>query len=81
MATKNNPGAFDCYANAEPDEPMFVLLGRDPAAPEAIFDWAEHRMDLGKNKPGDPQIVEALECATAMVEYRNAREARKQKPT
>lgn len=29
MGTKNNPGEFDCYANAAPDEPMFILLGRD----------------------------------------------------
>lgn len=33
MGTKNNPGTFDCYANAAPDEPMFVLLGRDKHAP------------------------------------------------
>ena len=26
MGTKNNPGKFDCYANAKPDEPLFVLL-------------------------------------------------------
>ncbi|HAW11807.1 MAG TPA: aspartate decarboxylase, partial [Chloroflexi bacterium] len=31
MGTKNNPGKFDCYDDAHPDEPMFVLLGRDPA--------------------------------------------------
>jgi hypothetical protein len=30
MGTKSNPGPFDCYAKAEPDEPMFVLLARDP---------------------------------------------------
>ena len=29
MGTKNNPGKFDCYEHAKPDEPMFVLLGRD----------------------------------------------------
>jgi hypothetical protein len=28
MGTKNVPGKFDCYANALPDEPTFVLLGR-----------------------------------------------------
>ena len=26
---KENPGRFDCYANALPDEPMFVLLARE----------------------------------------------------
>lgn len=29
MGTKNQPGSFDCYANAKGDEPLFVLLGRD----------------------------------------------------
>lgn len=39
MGTKNNPSEFDCYANALPDEPMFHLLARDPAAPELIRIW------------------------------------------
>ena len=26
MGTKNNPGKWDCYANAEPDEPMIKLV-------------------------------------------------------
>jgi hypothetical protein len=30
MGTKNNPGNFDCYLNAASDEPMFIVLGRDP---------------------------------------------------
>lgn len=30
MGTKSNPTQFDCYANALPDEPMFILLARDP---------------------------------------------------
>ncbi len=78
MATKNNPGKFDCYANAEPDEPMFVLLGRDPAAPEAIFQWASERVRARKNEGGDEQITEAIECAAAMAEYRRKRDAKKQ---
>jgi hypothetical protein len=40
MGTKNNPGKFDCYANALPDEPMMVLLGRDPLAPFLTQIWA-----------------------------------------
>lgn len=31
MGSKTNPGQFDCYANALPDEPMF----RGPPAPIA----------------------------------------------
>jgi hypothetical protein len=33
MGTKRNPGLSDCYAKAEADEPMFVLLARDKHAP------------------------------------------------
>lgn len=40
MGTKNNPGKFDCYAKADPDEPMFILLGRDPLAPSLVLMWA-----------------------------------------
>lgn len=40
MGTKNNPGNFDCYDKAHPDEPMFVLLGRDPRAELLTKLWA-----------------------------------------
>jgi hypothetical protein len=40
MGTKNNPGTYDCYDKAEPDEPMFVLLARDPTASTFVRAWA-----------------------------------------
>lgn len=40
MATKANPGQFDCYANAAPDEPLFVLRAKDPVAPALVRAWA-----------------------------------------
>ena len=40
MGTKNNPGEYDGYTKAEPDEPMFVLLARDPLAADQVRDWA-----------------------------------------
>lgn len=43
MGTKNNPGKFDCYTNAEPDEPMFVLLGRDRLAAHLVSIWSKVR--------------------------------------
>jgi len=43
MGTKNNPGRFDCYHAAEPDEPMFVLLARDLSASCLIQIWAGMR--------------------------------------
>lgn len=39
MASKKNPGSYDCYANAEHDEEMFILLARDVAAPWVVEFW------------------------------------------
>ncbi len=39
MGTKINPGEFDCYANAEADEPMFVLLARDITSKYFVRAW------------------------------------------
>lgn len=66
MGTKNNPGSCDCYAKAEPDEPMFVLLGRDKHAPALVWLWAVLRELDGE----DPKnVAEARECVTAMIEW------------
>lgn len=44
MGTKANPGEFDCYESAAPDEPMFVLLARDDEnAPDRVEEWARVR--------------------------------------
>jgi hypothetical protein len=66
MGTKNNPGAFDCYANAEPDEPMFVLLGRDKHAPTLVWLWATLRELDGED---EAKIIEARTCAAKMMEW------------
>ena len=55
-----------CMFRARDDEMTFVLLGRDLAAPVAIRAWIAERIRLGKNKPDDPQIVEAEQCAATM---------------
>jgi hypothetical protein len=64
MGSKNNPGKFDCFTAAEPDEPMFVLLGRDPTASFLVADWAELREKLGKTSA--EKIAEARVCARNM---------------
>lgn len=66
MGTKKNPARYDCYANADPNEPMFILLGRDYGAPTLVETWA-----LAREKSGeDPAIVaEARECARAMRDW------------
>jgi hypothetical protein len=70
MSTKKHPGPFDCYERAEADEPMFILLARDPSAPAMVEQWAAKRAHLinAKRKPESdrPMIVAAQECADAM---------------
>lgn len=66
MGTKNNPGHYDCYANADPDEPMFVLLGRDKHAAGLVRLWALLRQSAGED---ESKIAEALQCAEAMDEW------------
>jgi hypothetical protein len=55
-----------CLNKARNDEMIFVLLGRDPAAPAAIRAWVAERIRLQKNQPGDEQTHEALGCALKM---------------
>lgn len=66
MGTKNDPGRFDCYAAAEPDEPMFVLLGRDKHAPALVWLWAILR-EFDGEKP--EKVAEARQCVQAMIEW------------
>lgn len=80
MGTKENPGPFDCYANALPDEPMFILLARDTAAPAAIRAWARVRrshIDMRTRPESDePMIQQALKCAKEMEDWRKANDGK-----
>lgn len=69
MGTKNNPGDFDCYANADPDEPMFILLGRDKHAPTLVWLWAM----LREIEQEDPEkVAEARDCVEDMMQWQIA---------
>ena len=57
-----------CWNKAADDEMVFVLLGRDVAAPGAIREWCRLRCLHGKNAPGDSQIQRALRCADFIEE-------------
>ena len=63
MGTKNNPGAFDCYHVAGDNEPMFILLARDPLAPQLVMDWALRRE---RTRGPSSKVDEARACAHAM---------------
>lgn len=72
MGTKNNPGVYDCYENAAPDEPMFILLGRDPTAPLVVTFWRALKMEMvksGHSKSSHEKLEEARTCSMAMEAY------------
>ena len=74
MGTKLEPGKFDCYANALPDEPMFILLARDPDFFRLVRKWAKRRMkaiQCGDRPASDRhKVVEADQCALDGQEWR-----------
>lgn len=69
MATKNSPGPFDCYAAADPDEPLFVLLARDKHAPTLIWLWAVLRELDGEDAV---KVGEARKCCLDMMVWAKA---------
>lgn len=74
--TKANPSKFNCYQKAEPDEPTFTLIGRDPLAAELVRDWADEFEELIGDDATDEdreKIAEARTCADAMREYSTRR--------
>lgn len=58
--------SMSCLNRASDNELLFVLLGRDEAAPGAIRYWCHIRVARGKNTWDDQQILEALACAKQM---------------
>lgn len=74
MGSKTDPGSFDCYHNALPDEPMFILLARDPSAPDLVDRWATERqreIQKGTRPRSDQAMVdEAIHCAAHMRHWR-----------
>lgn len=74
MATKEKPGQFDCYEKALPDEPMFILLARDPEFFLFVTEWAKRRalaIDCGEKPESDRTMVhEAVQCAKDGQQWR-----------
>ena len=76
MATKANPGEFDCHAAAADDEPIFTLRARDPLAPILVRLWVSMRQfSRPMNDEPDPlresdKRIEAMNCADAMTMWR-----------
>lgn len=77
MGTKNNPSRFDAMAKAEPDEPYFVLLGRDKHAAELVRKWATQRHAEGED---GEVVMEALGIAADMDKFHMQHDARLRPP-
>ena len=74
MGTKLKPGRYDCYERALPDEPMFVILGRDPDFFDLVSKWAKRRARMvarGLRPPEDMAMVhEAQVLAVEGLQWR-----------
>lgn len=60
-----------CWNKAEMHELVFVLLGRDKAAPATIRFWMQERVRLGLNSTTDAQLDEADNLAFNMEQLRD----------
>ncbi len=73
MGTKLDPGKYDCEAAAEPDEPKFTLLARDPDAARLVRLWAWGRLAFiergAKPKSDLDKVNEARLLADKMDEW------------
>jgi hypothetical protein len=67
MSTKAKPSKYDAYLKAADDEPLFILLARDPLAPILVSLWAALREKEGE---GADKIAEARHCAVEMMRWR-----------
>lgn len=72
-STLAEPGPYDALAKAEPTEPMFPLLARDPCAPAAITEWCRLRRNRAiklwgeSTSDADAKLLaaELAQCASA----------------
>jgi len=77
-----NPGPHDALEKAREGEPVFLLLGRDAAAPKAIETWCAERRRAAreieqpeKRRAELAQVSEAEAIAWDMQDYREGRES------
>lgn len=67
--TLETPGEFDALRSLQPDEPYFLLLGRDRLAPKLVQQWADDnrtraRDEHQRNLIGDERLQRELRKST-----------------
>ena len=65
--TTNKYGPTQVTICTQPEEPFFVLLGRDPQAPALVDQWA---VDRNQMEMGNPKVVQAMQIAELMREWK-----------
>lgn len=77
MAATKEKGV-PCYDKAAPDEPIFVLRGVDPSAPEAVRAWAR-QAQLDGHRP--EKVEGALQDADDIEHWQQANPDRVKVPS
>lgn len=81
MSTKQDPGAYDCYAKLQEDEPYFVLRAKDATAPLLVRHWVQRRRIEAQvagqaiTPAYEAKLQEALKCADDMEAWRERHQA------
>ncbi len=68
MNTLENPSKHDCRKKLLPDEPIFILRGKDPNASKTIHYWVAGYLQRGGRNL--KKVCEALDLAQQMEEWR-----------
>ena len=66
-----------CWNKARDDEPVFILLQRDPCAAEAVVAWINARISKGINQQADHKILSAREWASKAFDYHEKEKKKK----
>ena len=72
MGTKEKPGTYDCYGALKPNEPYFLLRGRDPLSAVLVRMWCTLRRLTRQpwNEREENKVNEALRCSVDMDQWR-----------
>ncbi len=63
----NKYGPLSVVIHTQFNEPFFVLLGRDPQAPDLVDQWAADRNQM---EMGNPKVAQAMDIANLMRQFK-----------
>jgi hypothetical protein len=76
LRSKVSVPADPCLAKREPDEPMFILLGRDTVAPAILMEWCHQRemeMLRGTREDTEEERSHIADVRAKVAEFRTWR--------